>query len=68
MNNNRQTTVGLMAPLLVGDPYDLTSEYTKKAFQEFEDLLRLKKNAARSPSYVSVDVWMAVFNPAPGVF
>ena len=68
MKNDRKTTVGLMAPLIVGDPSNLNCEYSVEKWAEFRSWLDFKKNGKRQPTYISVDVWMGLVNPEENVF
>jgi len=68
MKNDRKTTVGLMAPLIIGDPSNLNCDYSLEKWAEFRGWLQAKKNAKRQPKYISVDVWMGLVNPEENVF
>ena len=68
MKNNRKTTIGLMAPLMIGDPANLQCEFSTEKWTEFRSWLQKLKDQKRRPTYISVDVWMGLVNPEEGVF
>lgn len=63
-----RTTIGVMAPLMIGDPSNLTCDFSLKAWAEFEGWLATLAGKSRKPDYVSVDVWMGHVNPEENVF
>jgi hypothetical protein len=68
MKNAQKSTIGLMAPLIVGDPSNLNCDYSLEKWSEFRTWLSFKKRGKRAPSYISVDVWMGLVNPEEDVF
>jgi hypothetical protein len=68
MKNGLKTTIGLMAPLIVGDPSNLKCEYSLEKWSEFRSWLDFTKRGKRQPTYISVDVWMGLVNPEENVF
>lgn len=59
-----QTTINVMAPLLVGDPNDMTKPESKAAWEVFQRELIAAKNYGVDG--VSTDVWWGVVEPTKG--
>jgi beta-amylase len=68
MKNAQKSKIGLMAPLIIGDPSNLNCDYSLEKWAEFRTWLDFKKRGKRAPSYISVDVWMGLVNPEEDVF
>ena len=62
-NLRHRTTIGVMAPLMIGDPANLNCDFSVKEWAQYEGWLETLENSARKPEYVSVDVWMGWVNP-----
>ncbi len=63
---NYRPTVGLMAPLIIGDPSNLNCEFSLQEWNIFRGWLKTWDKS--KPKYLSVDVWMGLANPVKGVF
>lgn len=61
-----QTTITVMAPLLVGDPRNMHSEWSQREWAEFDrQLIEAKKLGIDG---VSTDVWWGLVEPTKGKF
>lgn len=61
-----QTTITVMAPLLVGDPRNMHSEWSQKEWAEFDRQLQEAKKLGVDG--VSTDVWWGLIEPNKGKF
>lgn len=66
MLGNYETPVNVMAPLLVGDPYDPNGEKSKGEWTDF--INQLNKAKKLGVNGVSTDVWWGVIEPKQGQF